>query len=144
MLILNMVHCYNCNTSVPSLTRWDFNCCNCTVENQRVCTDGGIDYIKRCCNPGVSKYEDRSIVLGTEAMRANKFSCTVITKRGLELLKCLFASTFIKLSDTKLDLIELGILKDLNLIEVKKDKIKATSLLKQINKNGNYFAKIHL
>lgn len=90
-----MAHCYNCNTTVVSLTRHDFNCCKCEE-----------------------------------------------TTEGLGLLECLFGSTFIELSDY--NPIEVEILESVGLIRKVGTIAVATTLLKRINKYGNYFTKIHL
>ncbi len=136
-----MAHCYNCNTTVVSLTRHDFNCCKCE-ETEGICVDGGRDYLKRSYNPGISKVKDQSLSLGLIPSLPTIDKCAQITTEGLGLLECLFGSTFIELSDY--NPIEVEILESVGLIRKVGTIAVATTLLKRINKYGNYFTKIHL
>jgi hypothetical protein len=60
MILSNQVKCHNCGEAPWSAHRHDFVQCACITEAERVCVDGGMDYLRRVHGPE-SDYTDISI-----------------------------------------------------------------------------------
>ena len=65
MILSNQVKCNKCGEAPWSSNRHDFVQCACITEAERVCVDGGMDYLRRVHGPD-SDYEDISIVIAEE------------------------------------------------------------------------------
>lgn len=65
MILSNQVRCNNCGEAPWSASRHDFVQCGCITEAERVCVDGGMEYLRRVWGPK-SDYEDISITIADE------------------------------------------------------------------------------
>lgn len=51
MILSNQILCNNCGETPWSAHRHDFVQCGCVREAERVCVDGGMDYLRRVFGP---------------------------------------------------------------------------------------------
>jgi hypothetical protein len=62
MILSNQVHCHNCDEKPWSGHVHDFVQCGCVTASERVCVDGGQEYLRRVSGPAAD-YTDISITM---------------------------------------------------------------------------------
>jgi hypothetical protein len=75
MILSNQVHCNNCGEEPWSGHVHDFVQCGCTSASERVCVDGGQEYLRRVSGPAADFY-DMSISIPQEHVDGLKDALT--------------------------------------------------------------------